>query len=189
MLAVQDVPAARAAADELSEVAAAVDAPLLRAGSARSTGAVLLAEGDARGACHALRRAMTGWQELGAPYEAARTRALVGLACRELGDDDTADMELEAARRIFQQLGAEPDLAWLGELPRTGTTKAVAGGLTAREVEVLRLVASGLTNRVIAAQLIISEHTVARHVQNIFLKLDVSSRTAASAFAFEHDLL
>lgn len=112
---------------------------------------------------------------------------LVGLACRELGDDDTSAMELDAARQAFQDLGAAVDLAWVQGLIQTPTA-STPGGLTAREVEVLRLVASGRTNRVIAENLFISERTVARHVSNIFTKLGLSSRSAATAFAYEHHL-
>ena len=110
-LAVDDVGAARAAADELSRIAADLMAPLLQAIAAGATGAVLLAEGDARAACDTLRRAWTAWREIDAPYEAARVRVLVGLACRALGDEDTAEMELDAARLVFEQLGAAPALA------------------------------------------------------------------------------
>jgi DNA-binding NarL/FixJ family response regulator len=125
---------------------------------------------------------------LDAPYEAARVRVLTGLACRELGDRDTATIELEAARSAFWQLGATHDLAQVETLaPIAGPT--VESGLTGRELEVLALVATGKTNREIAAALIISEHTVARHVQNVLAKLGVSSRTAAVAYAFEHDLV
>lgn len=187
MLAEGDTGAACEAADELSEFAAHLDAPLLRAVSAHAQGAVLLHEGDARAALAALRRAWAAWRDLEAPYEAARVRVLVGLACRELGDEDSAEMELDAARWVFQQLGAAPDLARVGELSRA--TARIPGGLTKRELQVLGLVARGKTNREIAADLVISEHTVARHLQNMFAKLDLSSRTAASAFAFEHGLL
>jgi DNA-binding NarL/FixJ family response regulator len=187
-LVAKDTPAARKAADDLSDISADLDAPVLNAMSAHAHGAVLLAEGQARTALDVLRRAWKAWRELEAPYEAARVRALVGLACRELGDEDTGEMELEAARRVFRQLGALPDLARVEELSRKRAPEA-AGGLTAREVEVLRLVASGMTNRAIAEKLVISEKTVARHVSNIFTKLGLSSRSAATAYAYEHDLV
>ena len=114
-------------------------------------------------------------------------RELVGLACRALGDEDSATLELDAARAVFAQLGAAPDLARVDSL--LATAPGDTHGLTARELEVLRLAAAGRSNREISAALVISEHTVARHLQNIFAKLNVSSRTAASAFAFEHDLV
>lgn len=188
MLAASDVPAARVAADELAETAAAIDAPFLQAASAHAMGAVLLEEGDTRAACNALRQAWTGYQNLEVPYEAARVRVLLGLACRMLGDEDGAEMELDAARWVFRQLGAAPDLARVDALSRKVASRA-AGGLTAREVEVLRLLATGKTNRAIADELFLSEKTVARHVSNIFTKLGLPSRAAATAYAYEHDLL
>ena len=188
MLAVDDVEAARVAARELTELAANLDAPLLRAVAAHASGGVLLAEGDPRAAVDALRRAWRGWRELEAPYDAARARVLIGLAYRVLGDRDTAAMELDAARWVFRQLGAMPDVVRVEALVREAAPKA-AGGLTAREVEVLRLVAAGKTNRAIAADLFLSERTVDRHVSNIFGKLGLSSRAAASAFAVEHELV
>lgn len=188
LLAAHDLGAARDAADELSQVAYKLGAPLLHAVSGYTTGAVLLGEGDARAALVALRRALAFWRDLEVPYEAARVRVLIGLACRKLGDRDAAAMELDAARSVFEQLGAAPDVARVEALTSTTGPEAWMG-LTGREVEVLRLVATGKTNREIAAALVISEHTVARHIQNILAKLGVSSRTAASAFAFEHDLV
>jgi ATP/maltotriose-dependent transcriptional regulator MalT len=188
MLAARDVHAAHVAADELAEIARDLDAPLLHAVAAQARGAVLLAEGDARAALTAFRQAWTAWQEIEVPYEAARVRVLTGLACRALGDIDAAEMEIDAARWVFQQLGAGPDLARVEALARTAPPKA-PGGLSAREVQVLRLVASGKTNRAIAAELFISERTVERHVSNIFIKLDVSSRAAATAYAYEHQLV
>jgi DNA-binding CsgD family transcriptional regulator len=188
MVVAKDMPAARVGAEELAQFAADLDAPFLHARSAHATGAVLLADGEPRAALAALRRAWTAWYELQVPYEVARVRVLVGLACRELGDEDGAEMELDAARWVFQQLGAAPDLARVEALSRPSSARPV-GGLTAREVQVLRLVAAGKTNRAIAADLVISEKTVARHVSNIFTKLGLSSRAAATAYAYQHDLL
>ena len=188
MVAAHDLGAARAAADELAQLGDELGAPLLHAVSGYATGSVLLGEGDARAALVVLRPAWAAWRELDAPYEAARAQVLIGVACRELGDHDSAEMELHAARAVFRQLGAAPDLARVEALSPTVRSQAPMG-LTGRELEVLALVATGRTNREIAAALIISEHTVARHVQNILAKLGVSSRTAASAFAFEHDLV
>jgi DNA-binding NarL/FixJ family response regulator len=185
MLASGDVQAARAAADELAEIADDLDTPLLRAVSTHGQGAVLLAEGDARAALAALRQAWTAWQGLEVPHEAARVRVLIGLACRELGDEDGAEMEFDAARLVFQQLGAAPDLARVDSL----TWRADTHGLTAGELQVLRLLAAGKTNKAIAAELFISERTVERHVSNIFHKLSVSSRAAATAYAYEHQLV
>jgi DNA-binding CsgD family transcriptional regulator len=187
-LAVDDVGAARAAADELSRIAADLDAPLLKAVAARATGAVLLAEGNAGAACETLRRAWTAWRELDAPYEAARVRVLVALACRALGDEDTAGMEFDAARVVFEQLGAAPDLGRVDSLVRRATS-GEPHGLTPRELQVLRLVAAGRTNKAIAAELVLSERTVDRHVSNIFTKLGLSSRAAATAYAYEHRLV
>jgi len=188
MLATGYVEAARSACRELDEITTRQGTDLLDAMAARARGAVALAEGDTQGALVALRRACQAWQDLDAPHEAARARVLVGLTCRSLGDKDTAAFELEAARGVLADLGAAPALAWLDSLTGGGA-RAENHGLTARELEVLRLVAAGKTNREIASALVISERTVARHLQNIFAKLRISSRTAASAFAFEHDLV
>lgn len=188
MLAVGELPEARAAAAELAEICARYDAAMLRAIVEQVRGSVELAEGDAATSLVSLRRAWRGWQELGAPYESARARMLVAQACRALGDDDTAAAELEEARTIFARLGAEPDLAVAAALARPDDARDTHG-LTQRELEVLRLVAAGQSNRQIASALVVSEHTVARHLQNILRKLGVSSRTAATAFAFEHELL
>ena len=183
-----DVAAARTAAEELTAIATELEAPLLHAMSSYAQGAVLLAEDDARGAVAALHRARAGWEELRAPYEAARVRVLLGRACRRLGDADTARMELDAARVVFEEVGAHPELARLDQLmPQKQACHT--GELTAREVQVIRLVATGQTNRQIAAALVISEKTVARHVSNIFTKLGVSNRAAATAYAYEHALV
>jgi DNA-binding NarL/FixJ family response regulator len=188
MLAVADVPAARRAADELTGIASTVGAQLLHAVAASATGAVLLAEGDLHPALVILRQAWAAWQELEAPYEAARVRVSIGLACRALGDEDSAQMELDAAGWVFRQLGAAPQDAAVAALARRRPAPDPAG-LTPRELEVLRLVAAGMTNRGIAGELFLSDKTVARHLSNIFTKLGVSSRAAATAYAFEHELL
>lgn len=179
---------ARVAADALVEIAAGLDAPLLDAVCAQATGAVLLAEGDVRAACDTLRRARSAWQRLEAPYEAAQVRVLIGIACRKLEDADTAEMEFDAARWVFQQLRAAPDLARVEKLSAEAAPKS-AGGLTGRELEVLALVVTGRTNREIAGTLFVSDHTIRRHMQNIFAKIGVSSRAAATAFALHHDLV
>jgi DNA-binding NarL/FixJ family response regulator len=185
-LAVGDLRVAREAADALGRVAGVAATPLLTAAAQRADGVVLLAQGDARGALAALRNASAIWHGLDAPYEVALIRVSIGLALRELGDADSAELEFDAARRVFVGLGARPDLSRLEVL--VADTGARPDGLSAREVEVLRLLAAGKTNRAIADDLGISERTVDRHVSNIFTKLDVSSRSAATAYAYEHDL-
>ena len=178
-LAVADVATARSAADELSRIADSFGTSALRALALCARGAVELAAGDAGLALPVLRQACRVWADLDAPYDAARTRVLIGMACRALGDEDGAALDLAAAAKTFAQLGAATDLARLG-----------GGGsvLSPREIEVLRLLAEGLTNRDVAHRLVLSEKTVARHVSNIFTKLGVRSRTAAAAYAFEHGM-
>jgi ATP/maltotriose-dependent transcriptional regulator MalT len=185
-LADDDLATARAACQELDEVADEVPSDALGAMAATARGRVRLAEADAESALPVLRRAMTSWRTLELACEVAETRALVGLAMRELGDREGGELELQSARRAFERLGASADSRrfTLGTEPAPAATP-----LTARECEVLALVASGSTNRQIAAELVVSEHTVARHLSNIFTKLGVSSRTAAAAYAFEHDLV
>ncbi len=187
MVAAGELESARDASRELEAVAASYPSDMLAAMVAQARGAVLLAGGDAWAALVSIRQAYRVWQELGAPYEAARARVLIGLACRALGDLDAGRMELDAARATFVELGAAFDLAALDTSLQAGS--ATRGGLTSRELQVLGLVASGKSNKAIAAALVISEKTVARHVSNIFAKLGVSSRSAATAYAYEHDLV
>jgi DNA-binding NarL/FixJ family response regulator len=188
MLAVGEIDGARTASTELEELAERQGSDALDAMSAHARGAVDLAGGDPDAALVALRRAWHAWQDLEAPYEAARTRVLAGLACRALGDEDTALLELEAARGVFAHLEARPDLAALDSLAGVAA-RGATHGLTERELQVLRLVAAGKSNHAIAVDLFLSDHTVRRHLQNIFRKVGVSSRAAATAFAFEHDLI
>jgi DNA-binding CsgD family transcriptional regulator len=190
MLAAGEVEEARSAADELAEFAEAADVPLARAVGAYATGSVLLAEGDATAALGALRQAYLGWRELEMPHDAARARVRIGVACQALGDHDAADLEMDAARAVFERLGARPDLEELARLAAATVERpARPGGLTERECEVLRQVAAGKTDRQIATALVISEHTVGRHLQNIFRKLGLSSRAAATAYAYDHGLV
>ena len=188
MLATGDFQEARSACDELEELAQDVDTDALRVMAAHSRGAVELTEGDARAALGSLRRAFEGWQQLEAPYAAASVRMLIGMACRSLGDEETAGLEFGAARTAFQQLGAAPDLARLDALEnRDASTHRTQ--LTTRELQVLRLVATGKTNKAIAKELSLSERTIDRHVGNILTKLDVPSRAGAAAFAYRYKLL
>ncbi|HET9346879.1 MAG TPA: response regulator transcription factor [Candidatus Limnocylindrales bacterium] len=182
-----DPATARDAADELARLADVAATPLLHAIAASADGATRLAAGEPLAALTAFRRAGDLWQTLDAPYESARVREGIGLACRALGDSESAAISLEAAHDAFQRLGAGPDVRRLEAITRS--TPPTPGGLTERELEVLRHVARGATNRQIAETLGISERTVDRHVSNIFTKLDVSSRAAATAFAYEHDLV
>jgi len=188
-LSANDLPAARQAAGELEAIAGRVAAPLLAAISRRATGAVLLAAGDARAALPPLREALGLWRELEAPFQAARTQVLIALACRADQDCDEAELELDGARRIFERLGAAPEVARIDALLRQQERQARGGKLTPREVQVLVLVASGRTNRAIAGELGLSEKTVARHLSNIFAKLDLPSRAAATAYAYQHELI
>jgi DNA-binding CsgD family transcriptional regulator len=186
--ALGDIAAARSAADQLGSIAADDETPFLHALADSALGAVLLSAGAASDALVAPHDAARRWNDLGAPYDVARARTLIGLAHAALGDRVTADLELDAARDAFATLGAAPDLARVDALRGPAEHRPHAG-LTDREQEVLRAVAAGRTNREIAGELTISEHTVARHVQNIFTKIDVRSRAAATAYAYENHLV
>jgi DNA-binding CsgD family transcriptional regulator/tetratricopeptide (TPR) repeat protein len=186
MLASGDFEQARADSRDLEAIAERQDSRALAAMAHYAGGSVDLAEGNFQAALASLRKACEEWQRLGVPGEIARTRVLVGQACEALGDHDTAAMEFDAARDEFAALGAAPELARLEVL--TGGPGRDVHGLTARELEVLRVLATGKSNREIAADLVISDHTVRRHLQNIFAKLGVSSRAAATAFAIRHHI-
>jgi len=186
MLDAGDVGAARGGADELVQIADELGAPFLRACASHAVGAVRLADDDPRGALTALRHAADGWRDLEAPYEQANSRALLASACRAIGDDDGASLELDGARSALEALGATTAVARL-DAPRD-VAEPTRAGLTPREVEVLELVAKGKTNRAIANELTISERTVDSHVQSIFTKIGVSTRAAATAYAYERGL-
>ncbi|MFC9918485.1 LuxR C-terminal-related transcriptional regulator [Agromyces binzhouensis] len=188
LLAAGDVVAARGVADELRELGRASPMPMLAAFIEQADGAVLIAEGDARAALAASRHAWARWRDLDVPYEAARCRVIAARACRKLGDEASASMELDAARVVFEELGARPALSAMEVGWSSAGTPSNPDGLTGREVEVLRLVAAGRTNRRIAEELYLSEKTVERHLSNIFGKLDLPSRSAATAYAFRHGL-
>ena len=180
LLAVGEIEAAEAAAGELRDYATVNHSPVVTAVSQLAQASVCLARGEPAEALPLLREALGTWVRARAPYEEARTRVLLAEACRALGDRESADREIDAARAIFQALEAMPDLARL-----TGSDEL----LSPRELEVLRLVATGATNRAIAERLVLSERTVDRHVSNIYGKLGVSSRAAATAYAFDRQLV
>ena len=174
---------ARTGADELTRIARQLGGPLMRATASTWEGAVVLAEGEPAQALQKLRRAWRLWHDLGAPYDAARVRLLAAEACARLGDTDGAEMELDAARSALHDLGAHAEPA------RPRSVHGDEPALTTRETEVLVHVARGLTNREVAAQLFISEKTVARHLSNVFAKLGLASRAAATAWAYEHGVV
>jgi DNA-binding NarL/FixJ family response regulator len=186
-LAANEAAAARTAADELVALASRNPSAYLRGIASHARATVLLGAHDAETAVPLLRESWAAYRDIEAPYEAARVRELLGLAFQSLGDAASAEMEFDAARSVFEQLGAEPDAARVRARSRSRASGPAL--LTARELEVLALVAKGGTNRAIANELVISEKTVARHLSNIFDKLDVSSRAALTAYAYEHKLL
>jgi ATP/maltotriose-dependent transcriptional regulator MalT len=185
MLASGDLEEARRARDELRELARAFDADALRAVAAQAAGAIAIAEGDPHAALDPLRCAFDIWKRFDAPYEAARVRVLIGDACRAVGDHEAAALEVESAKAVFTGLGAQPEIDRLN----ASVSAASRSPLTVRELHVLRLISTGCTNKQIAAELSVSERTIDRHVTNILAKLDVRSRTAATAYAYDHELL
>ena len=189
MIAAGRVAEARRAADELCAIARDLGMEMLDAIAQQARGAVALAEGDARGAIEPLKSAERVWQRAGAPYLGARVRVALARAFEALGDEDGATLERDAARKVFAELGAAPDLAALDAPPAPPARSRDAHGLSARELEVLLLLASGKTNKAIAKQLFLSEKTIDRHVSNIFAKLGVRTRAAATAWAYEHGVV
>jgi DNA-binding CsgD family transcriptional regulator len=185
-IAGDDLPTARGAAEELAEIASEYGSVTLEAAAAFARGRVELACGEASAALASLHQAWESWSTADCPFEAAEARRAVGLACREVGDADGAELALSSSLAMFEQLGAK------AEARRTAAQLSVrpsVAGLTPRELEVLRLVAAGKSNREIAAELYLSVKTVARHLSNIFDKIEVSSRAAATAFAYEHGVI
>ncbi len=188
LIAADDLDTARMVADELAGIATTAETPLPRATAGYASGSVLLAADEPAAALVELRRSYAAWRELEVSYEAARARVQIGLTYRAMGDEDAADLELESARATFDRLDAATDLARVVQLLSSAGQRS-ASELTDRECEVLRLVARGMTNRAVASTLHISPHTVGRHLQNVFTKVGVTSRAAATAYAYEHGIL
>jgi DNA-binding CsgD family transcriptional regulator len=188
LLRANELTQARTACDELQQIAQGFGPSALAGAAAQARGAVELAQGNAAAALASLRCASGLWHEFDAPYEAARTRVLTAMACRAMGDKDGAEMELAAARSAFERLGAAPDVRHVDQLAGASDSGR-RDRLTVRELQVLRLLAKGITNKAIATELFLSEKTVNRHTSNIFDKLDVHSRAAATAYAYEHKLI
>ena len=189
LAAVDDVSGARSAADELAGLATGSSSTVLHALSEHARGAVLLADGDPAGALGHLRRAAAAWRQADLPYDLARTTVLVARCCSQLGDQASATLDVDLAVETFMRLGAQHDAVAARKLtaPSRSPGKGV-NPLSEREREVLAQVAAGRTNREIAAALVISEHTVGRHLENIFAKLAVPSRAAAAAYGVERGL-
>ena len=181
-----EVGGARRSAGELRNAAEDLASPLLLGLADQAEGAVLLAEDRPADALDALRRSQQRWTELDLPHPCAQVRVLAGRCLQAMGDEESAALEFEAARECFARLGAAPDLA---RVPTVNGAGPRPGPLTDREVEVVRLVAAGHTNRAIAGRLCLSEKTVARHLANVYAKLDIPSRAAATAYAYDHGLV
>ena len=187
-IAADDLDAARASIAELEESAAAFNSPILHAAARSARGRVQLASFDHSGAGLTLRDALDRWQSLDVPYEVATTRTLLGRALRDANDDESA-AHFAAAEALFEQIGARLDARQTRDSRTGADDPALPAGLTEREAQVLQLIAAGQTNREIAAELFLSAKTISRHVSNIFTKIGVSSRAAATAYAFQHDLV
>jgi len=187
MIAAGDLDAARRASQELQEASADLGTDVLAAIAAHARASVELAQGNALRVLDPARQAFAVWQRMGAPYLAARLRVLLARACVALGDAEGARLEMQCAREVFEQLGASPDMAVLDAIARPAD--APGRNLSGRELQVLRMIATGKTNKAIARELSLSEKTIDRHVSNIFDKVGVATRSAATAFAYEHGLI
>ena len=187
-IAAGDLDAASVAVDELDTIAAPHAGSMLEAAAATCRGRLALARAEAADACRELRRAVDLWLTLDVPYEAATARLLLGQSCRHAGDENGARVSLSAAVRVFDELGATLDARHTRAVSEQAIAGSLPRGLTAREVEVLALVARGGTNKEIAAELDVSIKTVARHLENIFIKIGVSNRSGATAFAHANGL-
>ena len=188
MLAMGEIETARQLCKELSGLAAQRGSDAVEAASAEAIGDLRFAEGNLEGALPSYGRAAELWRDLQAPYQLSRLRLKIGRTCAALGDSEGAGREIEAARDVFGKLGAEPDRKTADEQLRS-LRQGVEGFLTPRQVEVLQLVAEGLTNREIAQRLGLSERTVDRHVSDTLTRIDVSTRAAATAFAISRGLI
>ena len=186
LVALGDLQGAADSTQALDAVASETPSMLLDALAMTARASVCLAQDQTDEALRSARDAWSMWQRLKLPYFAAKARVIIGVAAEQAGDRDHAQVELDAARGMFERLGAVLDARAIGIRQRAGAD--MPGGLSARELEVLRMVASGKTNREIAAEMVISDKTVSRHLENIFRKLDVTTRAAATAFAFKHQL-
>jgi ATP/maltotriose-dependent transcriptional regulator MalT len=184
-IAAGDLLMAEECVEELEQIADAFDIGLFRASAQLCRGRLLLAEGEPRAAAAVLNQALVRWQELGVPYEVATTRTVLAQAQRDAGDEDGARASFAAARTQFDAIGARLAAAGIDDAQQTAHRP---GGLTDREIEVLGLVALGWSNKEIAAELSLSTKTVSRHLSNIFTKIDVSTRSAATAYAFRHGI-
>ena len=187
-LSAGDLRQAREACQELETIASEFGTDVLQAMAAHARGAIELAAGEPRAAIGTLRQAFEIWRRVEAIYQVARVRVLMGQACRSLGDDEGGRLELGEARVVFERLGAAPDLSRLDAIDKLAETPQ-DHGLSRRELQVLRLLAAGKTNKAIAAELFVSERTIDRHVSNILTKLGLPTRSAATAYAYKHGLL
>ena len=168
-IALGELGLAAAALAELRVLAGRIGTAPLRASADLAEGMLAAARDDHASAQARLEDAVDGFERSGAPFECAEARIELAATLAAVGRTDRAETELAAAERTLRELGA--------------TAEAPDDSVTPREREVLALLAEGLTNRQIAERLVVSEHTVHRHVANILRKLDLPSRAAAAAHA------